>query len=318
MTEAEVARPPRKPKPKHYAEYAAIRGVITTLGALGFGAAGAIGARLGALAYRPVGIRRDVVEGQIAASFPEMAPDEVRRIAREAYAHLGRVSVETALVSSLPREQLLGMFSEVVGWELVEDAMRLGRGLILVTGHLGNWEVGGAYLAARGLPTGAVVRQMGNPLFDRYLTETRKRSDVTVIYDMDASRRMPRLLRGGMAIALLADQGVLGLSSTFVPFFGRLAKTPRGPAVFALRLKTPLLFGTALRQPDGRSRMLFEQVPVDDTGDRENDVDQTVARYTRVLERYVRMAPEQYFWHHRRWKWQPKEGDRVVTEGLAP
>ncbi|HKG92885.1 MAG TPA: lysophospholipid acyltransferase family protein [Gemmatimonadaceae bacterium] len=307
---------PRKPRLKHYAEYAAIRGVTAALDALSWRAAGAVGAGLGAFAYRPIGIRRDVVETQIADSFPEFSIADVRRVARGAYAHLGRVSIETALLPSLSRDRVLELFEGVTGWELVENAVAAGRGLLFVTGHLGNWELGGAYLAARGIPLDAVVRQMGNPLFDHYLNDTRGRLGVTVVYDMEAVRRIPRSLREGRAIALLVDQGVLGLASTYVPFFGRLAKTPRGPAVFALRLKVPLIFGTAIRQPDGRYRLILETVPVEETGDRERDVDQTVARYTRVLERYVRLAPEQYFWHHRRWKRQPKEGERIVTDGL--
>jgi KDO2-lipid IV(A) lauroyltransferase len=111
-------------------------------------------------------------------------------------------------------------------------------------------------------------------------------------------------LRSGRAVAFLVDQGAVGLASTWVPFFGRLAKTPRGPAVFALRLGTPVVFGTALRQPSGRYHLSFEPIEVVETGDREADVDRIVADYTLVLERWVRRAPEQYLWHHRRWKHQ--------------
>ena len=120
---------------------------------------------------------------------------------------------------------------------------RARQGLILVTGHLGNWELGGAYVAARGVPLEAVARRMENPLFDRYLTKTRERIGMTVIHDADAVRRVPRALREGHAVAFLVDQGAVGLASTWVPFFGRFAKTPRGPAVFALRLGAPVMFG---------------------------------------------------------------------------
>jgi KDO2-lipid IV(A) lauroyltransferase len=100
------------------------------------------------------------------------------------------------------------------------------------------------------------------------------------------------------------DQGTAGLASTWVPFFGRYAKTPRGPAVFALRLKAPVLFVAPLRKPDGRFTLVIEEVPIRETGDRNADVDRIVAEYTAVLERWVRRYPEQYFWHHRRWKHQ--------------
>jgi Kdo2-lipid IVA lauroyltransferase/acyltransferase len=99
---------------------------------------------------------------------------------------------------------------------------------------------------------------------------------------------------------------VMGLASTYVPFFGRPAKTPRGAAVFAMKYDTPTLFVTALRQPGGRYRVSVERVPVIRTGNREADVDAIVTNYTAILERWVRTAPEQYFWHHRRWRRQPE------------
>ncbi len=160
----------------------------------------------------------------------------------------------------------------------------------------------------------AIARRMSNPLFDRYLTETRSRIGMVVVHDADAVRRTPRSLRDNRAVAFLSDQGVMGLASTFVPFFGRPAKTPRGPAVFALRLGVPVVFGTAVRQPSGKYRLVFESIPVEDTGDRDRDVDAIVARYTATLERWVRRYPEQYFWHHRRWRRQPPDTPPELRE----
>ena len=291
----------------HRAEYLALRGVVAGLGAVSLETAGRFGARLGALGYRPLGIRRFVVERQIAAAFPGLGHAEVARIARASYENLGRTSIEAALLARLGRDAVLDLFEGSDSWEPVAEAQRAGQGIIFVTGHLGNWELGGAYLAARGLQFEAIARRMKNPLFDRYLTSTRSRIGMRVIYDADAVRRTPRALREGAAVAFVADQGVLGLASTFVPFFGRPAKTPRGPAVFALRFSVPMFFASAVRQPGGRYRMIIDPIPVDRTGDRERDVDATVARYTRVLEGWVRRYPEQYLWHHRRWRRQPPD-----------
>jgi KDO2-lipid IV(A) lauroyltransferase len=288
--------------------------VVGALGTLDWDRAGNIGARIGALGYRPLGIRRRVVERQIAAAFPGLDDGDVRRIARAAYEHLGRASIETAMLARLEPNAVLDLFEGADGWSAVEDALALGRGLIFVTGHLGNWELGGAYLAARGVPLDAIARRMSNPLFDRYLTETRSHIGMVVVHDADAVRRTPRSLRENRAVAFLADQGVLGLASTFVPFFGRPAKTPRGPAVFALRLGVPVVFGTAVRQPGGKYRIAFEPVAVTDTGDRDRDVDAIVARYTAALERWVRRYPEQYFWHHRRWRRQPPDTPPELRE----
>jgi KDO2-lipid IV(A) lauroyltransferase len=128
---------------------------------------------------------------------------------------------------------------------------------------------------------------------------------VTVIFDHDAVKRIPRAVREGKAVGLLADQGVKGLAASYVPFFGRLARTPKGPAVFALRFGIPCVLAVVVRETDGRYRMLFEPVPVTDTGDREGDTDRIVAAYTAQLERIVRQYPGQYLWHHRRWRRQP-------------
>jgi KDO2-lipid IV(A) lauroyltransferase len=240
----------------------------------------------------------------VKAALPELPPDELRRIARASYANLGRTTAETALLPLYDAEQIVDLFEEVEGWSIVEERLARGKGLIFVTGHLGNWEAGGAYLAARGLPMQAVARHMENPLFDAYLTRTRERIGMTIVHDEEAVRRVPRALRGGHAVAFLIDQGAVGLASTWVPFFKRLAKTPRGPAVFALRLGTPVVFGAAIRQPNGRFRLYLEPVDTTPSGNLEADIDRIVADYTATLERWVRRAPDQYFWHHRRWKHQ--------------
>ena len=298
----------------HRVEYYALRGAVAALDRLDIRRAGAVGQWLGTLGYRPLGIRRAVVERQLRAAFPDLDDAGVARVARESYESLGRTTIETAVLPAFSRERVLTMFSRVEGWELVERAMEQGRGILFVTGHLGNWELAGSYLAARGIPLEAVARRMQNPLFDHYLTETRHRIGMTVIHDADAVRRVPRAMRENHAVAFLVDQGAVGLASTWVPFFRRLAKTPRGPAVFALRLGAPVIFGAALRQPDGRYMLGFEEVNVEPTGDREADVDRIVAAYTATLERWIRRAPGQYFWHHRRWKHQrpgtpPELGD---------
>ena len=304
----------RRPSLANRFEYGSLRAIIGVLGAVRWKRAVRAGAAFGRLAHHPLGIRRNVVESQIAAAFPELGEPEVQAMARGAFEHLGRVTVETALISRIDPGWVLELFATVDGWDTVERLRAQGRGLIMVTGHLGNWELGGAYIAARGVPLDVVVRRMGNPLFDGYLTRTRSRLGMAVVRDRDAVRRTPRTLRDGGAVAFLTDQAGLNLASTFVPFFGRPAKTPRGPAVFALRLEAPVVFGTALRLPDGRYHLAFEEVPVHRTGDRERDVDELVANYSRILERWVREAPEQYFWHHRRWKRQPDDTPAALRD----
>ena len=295
-------------------EYGALRTIIWLLQKLSWERAGRIGARIGALGYRPLRIRRGIVERQIAAAFPDRTQAEVQSIARAAYEHLGRSALETALVPSLGKDGVLQVFEGCDGWDAVEEALAAGRGIIFVTGHLGNWELAAAYAAARGVSLDAIVRGMANKQFDAYLNSTRSALGMTVVHDADAVRRTPRSLRDNRGVAFVADQGVKGLASTYVNFFGRPAKTPRGPAVFALRLDVPILFGTAIRMPSGKYRMMFEPIPVTTTGDREKDVDTIVATYTSVLEKWVRKYPEQYFWHHRRWRRQPPDTPLELRE----
>ena len=308
------APPERAVNWRHRSEFYAMRAVIAGLERVPWRGAVGVGERLGRLGYTRLRIRSDVVERQIAAAFPELPPERVREIARASYESLGRTTIEAAILPSLGRQGVLDLFEGVDGWDVFEAARAEGKGVIVVTGHLGNWEIGGSYVAARGVPIDGIARRMENPLFDGFLTRTRERLGMRVVWDGEAVRRTPRALKEGRIVAFLVDQGALGLASTFVPFFGRPAKTPRGPAVFALRLGVPGLFGASIRQPDGRFRLSFERVPIQDTGDRERDVDAIVAEYTRTLERWVRRYPEQYFWQHRRWKHQPPDTPPELRE----
>jgi KDO2-lipid IV(A) lauroyltransferase len=287
-----------------------------------FGAAGwldwetacRMGARLGAIGYSPLGIRKHVVERQIAGAFPAKSPEEVRRIARASFEHLGRTAMETALMPRLGKNAALKLVDRVDGWEHVERAREQGKGMIFVAGHHGNWALLGGYIAQRGIPFEVIARGMGNPLFGEYVNGIRTSLGMDVMHDSDAVKRTPRALRAGRAVGFLSDQGVKGLASTYVNFLGRPAKTPRGAAVFALRFNAPVFYVDAIRQPNGQYRVIIEPVEVAETGDREKDVDAIVIRFTEILERWVREFPEQYFWQHRRWRRQPEDTPRELRD----
>jgi KDO2-lipid IV(A) lauroyltransferase len=301
----------------HRLEYAGLRTAVTALSALRWRRASSLGGALGRLGYAPLAVRRRIVERQIAAAFPDWDEERVGHVARAAYDHLGRLAVETALMPTLGQSGVRDLVARTTGWELIERAFAEKRGLLLIAGHFGNWELAGAYIAARGIPIDVIVRRMSNPIFDRYLNKTRTDLGMTVVYDSEAVRRTTRSIKEGRAIGFLADQGVLNLASTHVPFFGRPAKTPRGPAVFALRYRVPTLFVAAVRQPDGRFHMSFQPVRYEETGDRDRDVDAIVVSYTRILEGLVRETPEQYFWQHRRWKHQPADTPAALRDPAA-
>ncbi len=259
------------------------------------------------MGYKPLRIRKHVVERQIAAAFPDLTPAEVQTIARASFAHLGRTAIETALLPGIGRQGLLDLVTRVDGWEHFERAIAAGGGIVIMAGHHGNWELLAGYIAARGVAVDVIVRGMANPLFDSYINGIRRALGLTVVHDSEAVKRTPRALREGKAVGFVADQGVLGLASTYVNFFGRPAKTPRGAAVFALRFNAPVLFVDALRQPDGSYQVVIEPIEVAVTGNREADVDAIITRFTELLEKWVRLVPAQYFWQHRRWKRQPPD-----------
>jgi Kdo2-lipid IVA lauroyltransferase/acyltransferase len=295
----------KPPTLSHRAEYLSMRALIASLEKLDWDTACRIGERLGALGYFPLGIRRHVVESQIAAAFLELSESEVKDLARASYRHLGRNAVEASLISSKGPQGVLDLIESVEGWEHMEAAVAGGKAAIGVAAHHGNWEMLGGFLAARGFRPEVIVRGMANRLFEDYLNDNRRKLGLNVVHDTVAVRHMTTTLRNGGFICVLADQGVLGLASSFVPFFGRPAKTPRGFAVFALRFNVSVCFMDMVRLPNGRFRAVFEPVEIDRTGDKERDIDAMVARYSQILEKWVRKYPEQYFWQHRRWRRQP-------------
>lgn len=302
--------PQRRVRPAtvaHRLEYFALRGFVAALAPLGVRRGAGVAGAIAQLGYAPLGVRRGVVERQIAAAFPGLDRAAARRIARASYDNVGRVAIEATLLAHRGPGAVLDVFDASPDWAVLERAHAKGVGVVAVGGHLGSWELSAAYIVARGMPFHAIARGMGNPLSDGYFRRTRERFGMKILHDQDAVRAVPRLLRNGEAVGFLSDQATVGLASTFVPFFGRPAKTPRGAAVFAIRFRAPMVLVQAIRQPNSRYRLVAREVPVSDTGDRERDVDETVSRFSGLLEGLVREHPGQYFWHHRRWKHQPAD-----------
>lgn len=291
-------------------EYALARAVEAGVQNLPQSVAERIGRGLGLAARSPLGVRLDVVEQNLRRAFPEASEQWVRRIARDAFAHLGREAIAMLRLSRLPRASVLEQ-TRIQGWTHLEGALRAGRGAILVTGHLGNWELAAAAVAARGWAMDAVVKPLRNRMLDRRLDETRRRLGIGTIAFGDAPRQVPRALFAGHAVGMVADQDARD-KGVWVPFFGHLASTHRGPALFALRLGAPLFACSILREEDARYHITVERIPTERTGDLEADVLTVTRAWTERLEQAIRRAPEQYFWHHKRWKTAPpaEHGER--------
>lgn len=292
-------------RPRHRAEYALARALQAATVALPEGAAQRLGAGAGRAAFAPLGIRRAVAEENLRRAFPEASGEWIRETVRAAYAHLGREAAAILRLGEMGPEEVVRR-TETRGWEQLEAALGEGRGVLLVTGHFGNWEVAAAAVAARGVPIAAIVRRQGNPLVDARLDALRRGLGIETILQRDAPRRVPRLLRAGGVVGIVGDQDARE-AGVFVPFFGRPASTARGPALFALRLDAAVFACTARRLGGAEARYLVsgDRVPVERGGDLEADVTRLTAAVAAHLEAAVRGAPEQYFWFHRRWKTAP-------------
>lgn len=289
----------RVPRFSDRAEDAALAIVLAAAGLLGTRLAPRIGARVGRLGFRPLGIRRAQVEANLRTAFPGRDPAWIRRTAAECYAHLGREAVYTLLAARHP-----GTVQGEVrhqGLDALERGLAAGHGVVLTGGHFGNWELGVGSLAEAGFPISAVVRRQRNPLFDRRIREIRLGFGIDLIDRGSAPRRALRALRANRIVVFIADQDARR-AGVFVPFFGRLASTPRGPAVLAQRTGASLAFIAPVRGEGDRLDVRVEPLEVDRGGEPEDVVRRITAAYVASLEAAVRAAPQQYLWHHRRWK----------------
>jgi Kdo2-lipid IVA lauroyltransferase/acyltransferase len=287
---------------KHRLEYAALNAVLAGSGRMSDTAAASLGARLGRLGYA-LGIKRAVVASNLRIAFPEQTDEWRERIARASYEHLGRETMMMLRLAAMSREELMAM-THPVNVEEPTSLLRAGQGVIVVAGHLGNWEIGAAVMAVRGYTVDVIAKRSANPLFYERILAARERLGVGVIDFQGATRYVLRALRAGRAVAFAADQHA-GRAGLWVPFFGRPASTYRGPALMSLRTGAPIFLSIPIRRPDGTYELRLDRIDVPLTGDMEADEVRLTMEYSRRLEEAVRQYPDQYVWQHRRWRMPP-------------
>lgn len=243
----------------------------------------------------------------IARAFPDQPPDRLDRIARACFEHLLMLGTELCHAPRLLRHDL---WADRITLDPTAPAIRRlldGRPVIMVTGHWGNWEVMGHFLASVGFSVSAVARAIDNPLLNRWFLGLRQQRGLRIIDRTDAASPMIDQLRAGGVLGLVADQNA-GARGLFVPFFGRLASTHKSIALLAIAHQTPVVVGGAERVgPGSRFRVrTTDYITPDDWTDQPDPVYYLTARYCRALERLVLLRPEQYLWMHRRWRTRPK------------
>jgi KDO2-lipid IV(A) lauroyltransferase len=256
-----------------------------------------------------LGFRRRIVLANLRAAFGnEMNEKELRELAARSYQQIAMTFLELVIAPKL-RGQIKRMLEpeQVI---LVQQLLDRRKGLIAITGHLGNWELQGAgFVAALQLPITVVARRQSNPAVDRYITERRNELGMEVV-DLKASMKpLLQAMKNHKPVGLVADQRA-GRNAVHVDFFGKTAATHPGPAQLVLKYGAPLVFMAAIRKGPGQFAILFREIPV-----RENDtVESLTRRHVKVLEEFIRQYPEQYFWLHQRWK-ITKWKNRKVTAG---
>jgi len=304
---------------RHRLEFAGIRALETVFAHLPERAAGRLGASLGSVAFR-LGIRREVVETNLGRALPEANDASRREVARAAFRHLGTEASTLLRLADLPPEAVVER-TEVAGWDRLEAAHAAGRGVIVVTGHYGNWELAAAAVGARGLPVLAVAKRQSNRLFDRRLGSVRAGLGIRTIDMSRAPREIPRALRRGDVVGFVADQDA-GERGLFIDFFGVPASHHRGPALFALRYRVPVFYAECARTPGwpARYQVSVHNLPLPPEGvDMEKGLGLLTSAWAAALEKSIVHDPSQYFWLHNRWKRRPPgEHESAAVRTMPP
>ena len=260
------------------------------------------GKGLGTLAYLIPMSRKAVALDNIRRSFPRMTEPDAKRLLRKVYRHFGQAFFEVAHVFRM-RPHNVDKYVLFEGLEHLINAMSKKKGVFILTGHFGNWELMSAAISTRFSNTAVVARPADYAPVDRMLSELRSLYGTEIIPKQKGMRRILTLVKENKLVGILLDQNVDWYEGAFVPFLGRWACANKGLALLALRTGTPVVPVFSVRQRDGRYRVIFErEVELVRTGDKTKDVEDNTALFTAIIESFVRRYPDHWFWFHKRWK----------------
>ena len=300
---------------RHRAEYALVAAARLGARLLPDRAVAALGTAVGLAFWAVDGAHRRLSVRQLQAAFPLRSDAECRAIARAMFGHFGRLLLAILKFSTLDREGIRRRV-EFEGQERVEQALALGRGVLIFSGHFGFWELQGMAHPLALPPMHVLARPLDNPMLHRLLEEARTSTGNGVIYRRGAVRRVMRALAANETVAIMIDQHIQSADAVYVEFFNRPAATTSALAALAIKTGAPVIPVFALPLPDGRYRMIYEHpVPLPAPG-AADPVRELTQRCTDVLEMYVRRYPELWLWMHRRWRDLPP--DVAAVRGMFP
>lgn len=260
----------------------------------------AVGWVLGNLYYLLIKKERERAVAQMMPAL-QISEKEARKTVRASFVNLARNVLEILYMPHL-NEKNFHKFIEIDHLERMTDALAEGHGVVVLTGHIGTWEWLSAAFTLNGLPVTAIAKPQPNMQYTYALNDLRKTIHVE-IFSRGTSELLAaaRALKKGKILGFLADQDA-GPNGAFLPFLGKMASTPMGPAVFAHKFNSPVLPAFILRQPNGKHKVVIGEVMrYHDTGDTDKDLFEFTARMTKIVETIIRENPTQWLWFQKRW-----------------
>ncbi len=290
----------------HFLAYLAVRYVVCVAQALSLNTGQRVARWLAWLFADVLRVRRRVVEENLQHAFPEMSPQQRHALTVRMWEHLFLLAFE---VAQAPRKIHETNWREHVILRGEAELLRRvfsDRPLVIVTGHFGNFEVGGFVMGLLGVRLHTIARPLDNPYLDRFVNRFRQITGQRIIAKLGASDQLLKVMADGGTITLLADQAA-GPKGCWVEFFGRPASTYKAIALLSLANDAPLVVSCVRRLGEPLHFELCAYDMVDPCRDHQRwDVRSLTEWYTQRLERLIRRAPEQYWWVHRRWKGEPR------------
>ncbi|MFH0772525.1 MAG: lysophospholipid acyltransferase family protein [Candidatus Omnitrophota bacterium] len=261
-----------------------------------------IGRRLGECAFFLLSAQRKKTLRNLRFAFHgEKSEAEIWIIAKGVFRNLGESFFEILCFPKLSPGNI-DKYVKIKGLDIIEKALSQKRGFIVLSAHLGNWELLAGYFGLKKYPVTVIARRLRYEKFDRFVSSLRDRMGVNVIYRDDSTKTILRILKDGKSLAILADQDIDSIEGIFVDFMGHPTYTPTAPVMIALMTAAPIIPMFIVRERSGHKICIEGLLELEITGNREIDIKVNTQKWSNIVESYVRKYPSQWVWMHDRWK----------------